>query len=226
MDNVFIQHAYYNRAFARINQANDGYKKDATSDLTKAKDIINDHILPLLSAMHSMVYKGPNQSRPDDPSKATSSKPANEDNDFTKQMVQKISFNSLQVKSIDEAIQKIYNSERDVVAKFGDIQDFYDKNEAEIDYADINEMEDNGFIRFMYVEEKPAPWWDILAVFILGALQCIAGVCLCLLGAVNIGAGFVAEGVSDFVTGITAAVTGEFSWTDYFKNKALSIGVS
>lgn len=75
------------------------------------------------------------------------------------------------------------------------------------------------------MKTKPVPWYSIFAVFMLGVLQIAAGVCLTLLGAGNVGPGLIAEGVADFVVGITTCVTGEFSWKDYLKNKALSIGV-
>ena len=85
-----------------------------------------------------------------------------------------------------------------------------------------------GFHRILVLEEYKRFHmnWSALFVFILGALQVVAGALLCAMGAVNFGNGLISEGVSDMVQGMMGMITGNFNLLDWAKSKALNVAIA
>jgi len=73
--------------------------------------------------------------------------------------------------------------------------------------------------------QRRAPWWEMLAacVFVLGALQIVAGAVLCLVGAENVGQGLISEGVSDISSAVMAFVAGSFDIGEWAADKVCTV---
>ncbi|CAF0762503.1 unnamed protein product [Brachionus calyciflorus] len=76
-------------------------------------------------------------------------------------------------------------------------------------------------------EKRFIPWRSICIVAALGTLQVIAGGILIATGfGASIGMSFISEGLADMFTAIRAYSSRQFSWTDYCKQKAVSLVIS
>ena len=76
-------------------------------------------------------------------------------------------------------------------------------------------------------EKRFIPWRSIIAVATLGTLQIIAGGVLIATGfGLSVGMGFISEGLSDMFTAYRAYSNRQFHWTDYCKQKAISLVIS
>ncbi|KAJ3083732.1 hypothetical protein HDU99_006855 [Rhizoclosmatium hyalinum] len=94
----------------------------------------------------------------------------------------------------------------------------------------VDEFNHNGYPGMLSLKkEKPWSWdWNAFGCLLLGIAQAVAGACLMALTAGSFGMGLIAEGISDVVTGLQAVIKGDgsFSWTEYFKDKAISLAIS
>jgi hypothetical protein len=112
------------------------------------------------------------------------------------------------------------------VSKVSVTELFVDDKNHNHDHS-IHESELNGLSCLFTVEEKlPTPWWSIIGVFLLGIAQIVAGAILTAWTGGSLGKGLIAEGVSDLIVGVKAAISGTFSWAAYAMQKAISLAIS
>jgi len=76
-------------------------------------------------------------------------------------------------------------------------------------------------------EKQFIPWFSILAMSVLAGVQMgFGGVCIASGFGATFGTGIMTEGAIDFVTAFRAYKTRNFSWSDYGKQKVVSLAVS
>ena len=238
LDPVFCYNAYYNRAYCRINDGGKDAKAKTADDLSRCADILQEVILPSYMQIYNCIEnkelnppEGSGSVRLGLVSKFSSKAEdgQGQDTPFTTQIMNRLNFLYIQLHSISEAHKKM-NEHKDVIAKFVPIEEYYRDNNKEDPVPDhIDGFRENGFVGFVKIEKKPVPWWAIFTVFLLGALQTIAGAALIVFSVgslTSVGTGILSEGISDIALGIQAAVTGEFSWSEYLQGKAISLGIS
>lgn len=76
-------------------------------------------------------------------------------------------------------------------------------------------------------EKRFIPWRSIIAIGCISAVQMIAGGILIATGfGATVGMGLITEGVADLLTAYRAYSTRSFSWSDYLKQKAVSLIIS
>ena len=72
----------------------------------------------------------------------------------------------------------------------------------------IREIEMNGLACLFTVQEKfPTPWWSIIGITLLGIAQIAAGAFLTAWTGGSLGKGLIAEGISDLIVAVKAAIT-------------------
>jgi len=91
----------------------------------------------------------------------------------------------------------------------------------------LAESYENGLAYFFTIEEKkPRPWFSICAVALIGLVQ-IAAATLATIGTAGmLTAQLLKSGISDLITAISSAISGQFSWKEWGISKAISIGIS
>jgi len=76
-------------------------------------------------------------------------------------------------------------------------------------------------------ERKFIPWKSIVMVSILGTFQIVLGGLLIVTGfGASVGMGFISEGIADLFTAYRAYNNRDFNWTDYMKQKVISLLIS
>ncbi len=93
---------------------------------------------------------------------------------------------------------------------------------------ELSEFSERGIEYLLEINEKRfIPWRSILSVGVLASIQMIAGGVLTASGfGANVGIGLMAEGISDIFTASRALITRQFIWSDYMKQKAVSLIIS
>ncbi|XP_014887490.1 uncharacterized protein LOC106947176 [Poecilia latipinna] len=210
--------AFYSHAYCTIKLSKGDYLTQAKEDLLKAQEslkYLNEECIVCLQFIKM----------------ATVDSGKGEPSSLEKQITSKCSMYRFFDKNITEAIQKIDEIKgkgRDAIAKkspvFSLVSDADEALQLEAD-----NLYRRGLKYVFSVEEKPRFCWEGLVVFLLGVLQIVAGALLTVFTVgtlAQIGMGLITEGISDCIEGITAMVTGEFSWKEWAIGKAISIGVS
>jgi ankyrin repeat protein/preprotein translocase subunit SecA len=91
----------------------------------------------------------------------------------------------------------------------------------------LQEARENGLLYlFTIKEKKPTPWLSICTVAFIGLVQVAVGIIgsVCTAGIAT--TLFLKQGISDLVTSITSAISGNFSWKEWGMNKLISVAVS
>jgi hypothetical protein len=176
MEKIFVEFAYYNRAFVKLKERTSqfrnkqikdyDYKEDAKKDLEECADAIVSFIIPNLQAFHALLME--DKTKNSDPK-------SDKDSDFTRQITAKIAFYQLLIDSINNAIE-IIHKHKEVIVEMQSYEDFYESHKSksitsEPTRDDLSEMKAKGFIGFLLVEKAPTPYWSITAVLILGTIQ-------------------------------------------------------
>ncbi|CDW85763.1 preprotein translocase subunit-like protein [Stylonychia lemnae] len=92
---------------------------------------------------------------------------------------------------------------------------------------EIEEMNDLGLEKIIVLQQGWKFDWRAAAVMLIGLAQIGLGVILTATGVgATLGAALIAEGVSDIIYGASAMAQGEFSWTDYAIQKAISLAIA
>jgi ankyrin repeat protein/preprotein translocase subunit SecA len=109
-----------------------------------------------------------------------------------------------------------------------EVASLFDKNAAQEHREQaLEEVRENGLSYFFIIaEKKPRPWFSICAVALIGLVQIAAAVVATLGTAGAMTMQLLSSGISDLITAITSAISGEFSWKDWGISKAISIAVS
>ncbi len=93
---------------------------------------------------------------------------------------------------------------------------------------ELSEFASRGIEYLLEINEKRfVPWRSIIAVGLIGCTQIVLGGILISTGfGATVGMGLITEGTADFITGWSAYKSREFNWSDYVKQKAVSLAIS
>ncbi|CAF4465845.1 unnamed protein product [Rotaria sp. Silwood2] len=93
---------------------------------------------------------------------------------------------------------------------------------------ELSEFSGRGIEYLLEISEKRfIPWLSIASVAILGVVQMAVGAVLICTGfGATVGMSLVTEGAADLFTAYRAYSTRQFSWSDYGKQKAVSLVIS
>ena len=93
---------------------------------------------------------------------------------------------------------------------------------------ELSEFAARGIEYLLEINEKRyVPWRSIIAVGSLAAIQMAAGGALIATGfGATVGMGLITEGAADIFTPYRAYYTRQFTWSDYMKQKAVSLVIS
>jgi ankyrin repeat protein/preprotein translocase subunit SecA len=137
-----------------------------------------------------------------------------------------------QEKHIDAAVSVVnsaqHNDNHVKITEKIEVGSLFDKNAAQEHHEKaLEEVRENGLSYFFTVaEKKPKPWLSICAVALIGLVQIAAAVVATLGTAGMMTEQLLSLGISDLITTITSAISGEFSWKEWGISKAISIGIS
>ncbi|XP_051816914.1 uncharacterized protein LOC127537765 [Acanthochromis polyacanthus] len=210
--------AFYSHAYCTVKQRSVDYLSEAKDDLSKALES-----LKYLSEESMVCLQFVKMSSADSDNTNPTS--------LEKQLIIKGRMLGYLDKNISEAIQKLNEIKergRDALVKKSPIFSLVPSADEDLQVEAYN-LYSQGWKYVFSVEEKPRFSWEGLLVFFLGILQIVGGALLTAstFGALaQVGMGLITEGISDCISGIEAMVTGEFSWTSWAIEKAISIGVS
>jgi len=112
------------------------------------------------------------------------------------------------------------------IRKVKNLRDLY--MTGAIPNLELAEFAAKGIEHFIEINERQfVPWRSVVAVAILGACQIILGGVLIATGfGSGVGMGFITEGLADMFTAYRAYSTRQFHWSDYCKQKAISLVIS
>ena len=143
-------------------------------------------------------------------------------------------------KATDEAVDAVFNIIQPTISMLRRL----DATKSTVKFAEIMQASflDNGIgvppalydfieagldvVASLIEKKDPPSWWELTAVFAMGLAQVIGGTlikyCLPIAGEL-VGNFLTSTGLDDIVFGISAAVSGEFSWGDYWTAKQASM---
>ncbi|XP_065812814.1 uncharacterized protein [Labrus bergylta] len=208
--------AFYSHAYCTIMQQKEDYLTKAKDDLVKALES-----LTYLTEECLVCLKMVTMSSPDNSDQTSLEKPL-----FTK-----LKMYDYFKKNIEEAIKMLEDLKangQDAIAKKSPIQSLVSSAGEELE-VEAKNLFRQGLQYVFCVEKEPRFPWEALLVFILGAVQIIAGALLTAFtfgSLAQVGMGLITEGISDCISAIESMVTGVFSWTSWAIEKAVSIVVS
>jgi tetratricopeptide (TPR) repeat protein len=215
--------AHYNKAFAIIKKSGDA--DAAKIELDAALKIIDEALIPQLDGLGAVALMCYNHFS-DNPNHSQTKKDEIQ-TDLQAQIVAKKELLEQHRAYISQALNIIQNKKKDSTIEIAEVKCLEDIYESNRPMKEILELRNHGLRHLFVVKEKPpVNIWGIIGVFLLGALQVIGGAALTLVGFANVGMGLIGEGVGDFITGIRSAITGEFDWGQYLKDKAISLAIS
>ena len=112
------------------------------------------------------------------------------------------------------------------IQKVKNLQDLFIKGSTPT--AELTEFAVKGVEHVIEIDEKQfVPWRSVAAVALLGAGQVIVGGVLIVTGyGSTVGMGLVTEGLADMFVAYRAYSSRQFHWSDYCKQKAVSLVIS
>ncbi|KAI7793682.1 hypothetical protein IRJ41_025213, partial [Triplophysa rosa] len=212
--------ALYNQAYITINLGKGNYKADAMKLLGDAKKSIDVYISEVSNTMVSCNLS------------VTGNKDQNTDNNnFQSQMEVKMNIFKSWMTYIDNAILKLKELEKSKDDAITEESSVYMLSEEKnfIITNELMSLYDYGLGIVFEVKKKPKFCIDALICFLLGLVQVLAGILICVLTvgtASQFGMGLIGEGVSDMISGIEGMVKGTFDWVSWAISKSISIGLS
>lgn len=219
LDHIYSIYAYYYKSYALVKLQEGEYKIDAQVSLEKAKEIIDNKLIPQLQ---SIIILSPQLSAGE-----------TEVNDLSEQIMTKISILNMLVSYIDNALSviKSLNKDQELKAEFKELAKAFSIEDADGQLkSEIIEFKANGLSDLFLLEAyRPAKWWEILTVSLIGVAQLVLGAAITVFSvgsASNIGAALMAEGVGDIFYGIQSAVENKFDWKEYGMQKGISLAIS
>ncbi|XP_078530524.1 uncharacterized protein LOC144817668 [Lissotriton helveticus] len=220
-DRVYRAVSLYNQAYITINLGQEGYKQKALDLLNESKKMIEIYVSEVsnttVSCQISCLAKFEPHNR-DDPN-------------FTKQMQTRKSLFKSWIDYIDKSIAKLtefQKTQNNAITKDQAVFTLA-SDDSPITTDELIVLYDYGLSFVFEVEKKPEFCISALICFIVGALQVLAGVLVCVLTcgtASQFGMGLISEGVSDMISGIEGMIKGTFNWAEWAISKAISIGLS
>ncbi|KAJ1212522.1 hypothetical protein NDU88_000177, partial [Pleurodeles waltl] len=220
-DRVYRAVSLYNQAYITINLGQDGYMQKALDLLKESKKMIEIYVSEVsnttVSCQMSCLAKFEPHNR-DDPN-------------FTKQMQTRNSLFKSWIDYIDKSIAKLTEFQKKKNNAITKDQAVFSlaNDDSPITSDELIVLYDYGLSFVFEVEKKPEFCISALICFIIGALQVLAGILVCVFTcgtASQFGMGLISEGVSDMISGIEGMIKGAFSWAEWAISKAISIGLS
>ncbi|XP_078530523.1 uncharacterized protein LOC144817667 [Lissotriton helveticus] len=220
-DRVYRAVSLYNQAYITINLGKEGYMQKAIDLLKESKQMINVYVSEvsntIVACQMSCIAKFEPHNR-DDPN-------------FTKQMQTRKSLFKSWIDYIDKSVAKLTELQKSKSNAITKDQAVFSlsTDRGLITTGEMTVLYDYGLSFVFEVEKKPEFCIDALVCFILGALQVLAGILVCVLTvgtASQFGMGLISEGVSDMISGIEGMIKGAFDWAEWAISKAISIGLS
>ncbi|XP_078533262.1 uncharacterized protein LOC144819164 [Lissotriton helveticus] len=220
-DRVYRAVSLYNQAYITINLVQAGYMQKALDLLNESKQMIEIYVSEVtnttVSCQMSCLAKFEPHNR-DDPN-------------FTKQMQTRKSLFKSWIDYIDKSIAKLTEFQKNKSNAITKDQAVFSlaTDHSPITTDEVNVLYDYGLSFVFEVEKKPEFCISALICFIIGALQVLAGVLVCVFTcgtASQFGMGLITEGVSDMISGIEGMIKGAFDWAEWAISKAISIGLS
>ncbi|XP_078530581.1 uncharacterized protein LOC144817699 [Lissotriton helveticus] len=220
-DRVYRAVSLYNQAYITINLGQEGYMQKAIDLLKESKQMIDVYVSEVSNTIVACQM-----------SCLAKFEPHNKDNpNFTKQMQTRKSLFKSWIDYIDNSVAKLTELQKKKNNAITKDQAVFtlsaDHNPITSDELIV--LYDYGLSFVFEVEKKPEFCINALICFILGALQVLAGILVCVFTcgtASQIGMGLISEGVSDMISGIEGMVKGTFDWAEWAISKAISIGLS
>jgi len=222
LDPVFSVNALYNRAFALVKKADEGYKEKSVEDLQKTYFILCSYMKPLWLITSMLIGSADKDGKPIDISDKSKLK-KEPDDELTKQLLNKVDLLNIYADCAEKSIENIQKFD-EMIAIMWAIEAFFE-NGKPLPKEEVLGLYGNGMCGFYKIEEKPLPWLSIIAVFIIAAVQVIGGALLTPF-APNIGMGLIGEGVGDIMFAVQCIKQGSFSWKEYGKQKLISMAIS
>ncbi|KAJ1212513.1 hypothetical protein NDU88_000168 [Pleurodeles waltl] len=220
-DRVYRAVSLYNQAYITINLEQEGYMQKAMDLLKESKRMIEIYVSEVsnttVSCQMSCLAKFEPHNR-DDPN-------------FTKQMETRQSLFKSWIDYIDKSIAKLTEFQKKKNNAITKDQAVFSlaTDHSPITSDELIVLYDYGLSFVFEVEKKPEFCISALVCFILGALQVLAGILVCVFTcgtASQFGMGLISEGVSDMISGIEGMIKGAFDWAEWAISKAISIGLS
>ncbi|KAA0704160.1 hypothetical protein E1301_Tti023518 [Triplophysa tibetana] len=212
--------ALYNQAYITINLGKGDYKADAMKLLGEAKKSIDVYISEVSNTMIVMYLS------------VTGNKDHSTDyNNFQNQMEARMNIFSCWMKYVDNAMLKLKELEKSKDDAITEECSVYMLSEEKnfIITNELMSLYDFGLGIVFEVKKKPKFCIDALICFILGVVQVLAGILICVFTvgtASQFGMGLISEGVSDMISGIEGMVKGTFDWVSWAISKSISIGLA
>ncbi|XP_078533261.1 uncharacterized protein LOC144819163 [Lissotriton helveticus] len=220
-DRVYRAVSLYNQAYITINLGKAGYMQKAMDLLKDSKQMMEIYISEVtnttVSCQMSCLAKFEPHNR-DDPN-------------FSKQMQTRMSLFKSWIDYIDKSIAKLTELQKNKSKAITKDQAVFSlaTDHSPITTDELNVLYDYGLSFVFEVEKKPEFCISALICFIIGALQVLAGILVCVFTcgtASQFGMGLISEGVSDMISGIEGMIKGAFDWAEWAISKAISIGLS
>ncbi|XP_078533263.1 uncharacterized protein LOC144819165 [Lissotriton helveticus] len=220
-DRVYGAVSLYNQAYITINLGKEGYIQKALDLLNESKKMIKIYVSEVTNATVSCQM-----------SCLAKFEPHNRDDpNFTKQMQTRKSLFKSWIDYIDKSIAKLTEFQKNKSNAITKDQAVFSlsTDQSPITTDEVNVLYDYGLSFVFEVEKKPEFCISALICFIIGALQVLAGILVCVFTcgtASQFGMGLISEGVSDMISGIEGMIKGAFNWAEWAISKAISIGLS
>ncbi|KAM4694451.1 uncharacterized protein O3C94_004944 [Discoglossus pictus] len=217
-DGVYKAISLYNQAFIKINLGEKNYKTEAIRLLKETKETMNVYV----SEVSNTDFFGKM-------TQFSKFKAHNQDTNFTLQNEMRMNLLKSWANYIDNSLEKLKELQENEDAQTKEINVFSLYEDYDTLVADeLSLLYDYGLSIVFEVEKKPRFCINALIVFILGALQVLAGIAIWVLSlgsASQIGMGLISEGVRDMINGAIGMIKGSFDWAEWAISKAINIGL-
>ncbi|XP_069047858.1 uncharacterized protein [Lepisosteus oculatus] len=217
LDSSWAAIALYKRAYCTLKKQDQDYFRRAKEDLEKAL-----HSVELFTEQCLTTLQLVKLSEKDSGQSTTAFQRQ------TQVRIQVLSNVRINIKEAMEKLTEIEQKKKDILIEESSIFSLVKDPESDV-HEVLYRVYQLGLELVFSVKEKPRFCWEGLIVFLLGVAQIALGTVLILTTTgilLTVGSALISEGISDCITGTTAMVTGEFSWTSWIIGKAVSLAVS
>jgi hypothetical protein len=136
-------------------------------------------------------------------------------------------FRHLKTKQVEGIIKKASLDQENIeISKVKTLNELFMDETKPI--LELSEFAARGIEYLLEINEKRfIPWRSVIAVGVLAGIQMAAGGVLIATGfGATVGMGLITEGAADIFTAYRAYSTRQFTWSDYMKQKAVSLVIS
>ena len=227
MQKQYSSISHYNLAFCILQKDGKANIKEVKYHLEEARENLscyrNEIVFTLQQIQNSYHSKQSGEDSEESPTNFLN---------YIQNRVQVVDFWDNKMVEAKQKIEEFLKENTDIVAKGHDIYTILPQGFAEdlpkdhMIYNMLYEYWQMGLLLVYTVEKKPQFSWQAFSVVLIGVVCVVAGAACTMAGFVNVGTGLIAEGVSDIFEGFIGLWSGEFSFKDWSKAKALSFGIS